>query len=472
MKNFRSFFKKKGGEGSSALGSTQDEEGNGSNVTRSEEEEKANILDGNNGVDAAVYDQIKNGEPDDDEYSYPDDEDEEEEEEEEDEEVTKRRGRPIARYRPLSSSSGEDDEEGQNDDDEEEETDESSSDQGRARFGNNANSNNVAQGRTSWHASRMNRNARDGDVSESEENNDSDSSDGGGYSWETRAKKEKVQNSGAPAWANIRLNNTDSKWRADAAAVAAAAANNTETVASVQQQQQQQQQVHQQEEDDEEEALEEEEDDVDDDSDGEGGYSWEKKKQQNNPRRVRSTPRSKARPMLTHHVAPPDMEEEVERGHGEGCYLMYDPTSGGVIFAQWTQFGRTEEEAIAYFSPNARVPKFKYKQNRGRQDILRGIGVDKKKFFEGITQFFKMARDMNGTIIVFPDEESLADVWYLDYKQQVHRVQAGERFDTNDMDVVAAIPRGNMSFKGVAQVPRGFFSSTGLKVGNALIMPH
>ena len=51
---------------------------------------------------------------------------------------------------------------------------------------------------------------------------------------------------------------------------------------------------------------------------------------------------------------------------GDGCYLRYDPSNGGIIYAQWSVTGMAPEDVLAYFEPKMSVSRRKYTQNEGR----------------------------------------------------------------------------------------------------------
>ena len=50
---------------------------------------------------------------------------------------------------------------------------------------------------------------------------------------------------------------------------------------------------------------------------------------------------------------------------GDGCYLRYDPSNGGTIYAQWSVTGMAPQDALAYFEPKASVSRRKYTKNEG-----------------------------------------------------------------------------------------------------------
>jgi hypothetical protein len=55
---------------------------------------------------------------------------------------------------------------------------------------------------------------------------------------------------------------------------------------------------------------------------------------------------------------------------------------------------------MAYFKPNKPVPAYKYSAGpASRAEIMRKFRGDKARFYQGITQFCKLAKDFQGEIV-------------------------------------------------------------------------
>lgn len=85
-----------------------------------------------------------------------------------------------------------------------------------------------------------------------------------------------------------------------------------------------------------------------------------------------------------------------------GCYLTLEETGQGTLFLNWSE--TTVPSALAFFKPTKTVPKFKFKQNGGKTELMRdcGGGVKIKKFYQGITQYVKLASTFNASLYLIP----------------------------------------------------------------------
>ena len=57
---------------------------------------------------------------------------------------------------------------------------------------------------------------------------------------------------------------------------------------------------------------------------------------------------------------------------GRGCYLVRTEENSGTLYACWSE--TVVEGAIAYTSPRKAVPKFKFNQRGGKNELKRGLG--------------------------------------------------------------------------------------------------
>ncbi len=141
-----------------------------------------------------------------------------------------------------------------------------------------------------------------------------------------------------------------------------------------------------------------------------------------------------------------------------GCYLVFTPASGGALIAHWSE--TAIPEAWAFFYPRANVAGFKFKQNSGRVELIRGIAVGKIKVFNGWGQFFKLAYDNDGVVRINSRDDAMEDVWFLGPSQTVGAVTPGEWFEAKKFAVVGIIPHHNQSFVGVIKTDENRFIDT------------
>jgi hypothetical protein len=82
-----------------------------------------------------------------------------------------------------------------------------------------------------------------------------------------------------------------------------------------------------------------------------------------------------------------------------GCYLLFQTHSEGVLLLQWS--ATPVPEACAFFSPTKPVPKFKFTSNGGKSELIRSFrGPNRGRFFEGVCQFFRMAKELEASCAV------------------------------------------------------------------------
>jgi hypothetical protein len=153
----------------------------------------------------------------------------------------------------------------------------------------------------------------------------------------------------------------------------------------------------------------------------------------------------------------------------EGCYLLFDPSSGGKLTIQFSKV--VVEGAIGFWAPGeGKVLRgFKFKQNQGRSDLMTGIaGKDyKKKYFNGWCQFIKAAKMHNGSVCKWSEHERIENDVYVYYNDccEVKQIEDGVLFDVSGIDAITCLPKGNSSFNGVKTWEYGSFINRGDAVG-------
>jgi hypothetical protein len=153
----------------------------------------------------------------------------------------------------------------------------------------------------------------------------------------------------------------------------------------------------------------------------------------------------------------------------EGCYLLFDPASGGKLTLQYSK--TVVNGAIGFWAPGRgkKIQGFKFKQNQGRSDLMKNIaGKDyKKKYFNGWCQFVKSAKMYSGYVCKWSEHERIETDIFVYYNDscEVKKIEDGELFDVSDIDAVSCLPKGNATFDGVKTGEYGTFLNRGDAVG-------
>lgn len=162
----------------------------------------------------------------------------------------------------------------------------------------------------------------------------------------------------------------------------------------------------------------------------------------------------------------------IDSGEGTeaGCYLTFDTVSEGTLFLNWSE--THVEGAVAFFRPGKPVAKFKYKQNGGKSELIRnlrgGTGKGMKRYYQGWSQFVKMARDNQADLIVW-NTRSDVSMYYLDKGNYVCPLETNSFIASSLIFAIAVIPPGNSIFEGVNTMTRDYFAGTGNREGAALL---
>jgi len=152
------------------------------------------------------------------------------------------------------------------------------------------------------------------------------------------------------------------------------------------------------------------------------------------------------------------------------CYLAYSEASEGLMFFQWSH--TDVPSAFACFQPaeSVLVPKFKYKQNEGRTEIIRGchngssIGI--RKYFDAIAQFVKMGIENKCSEIVFRENGPFPFRIFLFSRNSVF--MADDVFSVEGIQGIAVVKKDSVLFDGVATLPKERFLVLGNQGGASL----
>lgn len=156
----------------------------------------------------------------------------------------------------------------------------------------------------------------------------------------------------------------------------------------------------------------------------------------------------------------------------EGCYFIFDSTSGGRFI---TQFSKTAvEEAIGFWAPGPgkKLQGFKFKQNQGRTDMMKGVaGKDyKKKYFSGWCQFVKAAKSHNGYFVKYSAKERIETDIYVFYNEtcEIEMIEDAKLIEISTISAVACVAKGKNTFDGVKTGELGTFLNKGASAGASL----
>lgn len=158
----------------------------------------------------------------------------------------------------------------------------------------------------------------------------------------------------------------------------------------------------------------------------------------------------------------------------EGCYLLFDDSSGGKLTLQYSK--EKVDASIGFWGPGQgkKIQGFKFKQNQGRSDLVSGIaGKDyKKKYFNGWCQFVKAAKNQNGFLSKWSENERIGvDVYvYFGETCEIEMVEDGKSFDVSQIDAVSVLPKGNNTFNGVHICEYGTFLGRGDAAGASMAL--
>jgi len=155
----------------------------------------------------------------------------------------------------------------------------------------------------------------------------------------------------------------------------------------------------------------------------------------------------------------------VEQKGEMGCYLTEEDSSNGSLFLNWSQGAVTG--ALAYFKPTKSVPKFKFKAKGGKTELTRETNSNRKNFFEGWCNFFKLAKEYKSTIKYMASSVTLL----THVGSKIAILPRGEMLEIKTIEAVAAIPGSSAAFEGIQTTDRGSFLNKSQDIGAALVLP-
>jgi len=150
-----------------------------------------------------------------------------------------------------------------------------------------------------------------------------------------------------------------------------------------------------------------------------------------------------------------------------GCYLTIKITGDKFLMLNWSK--EPVPGAFLFFRPRKKVPGFKFKNNKGREELMRD--VNQKRFYMGCLNFFKLAQQFEADIVQmqggFDDDETWPVKFIINNDTFLFPIPRFEFFDTSYCQNVVCVHAANSTFDGVSKQPIAAFLTTGNNAGYA-----
>jgi len=154
-------------------------------------------------------------------------------------------------------------------------------------------------------------------------------------------------------------------------------------------------------------------------------------------------------------------EEERKKDHLDGaCYLVYEPHSTGRLLTHYSK--EHVDTSIGIWLPGEakKIQKYKYKQNFGRIELIRGCAAGlqgRKTYMSGWCQFIRLAKLMEASVTKYDLKEDQVgievDIYgYRKTDNEIVFLQNGVAEDVTYWDAVAAIPHKCDCFEDLGSI--------------------
>ena len=162
----------------------------------------------------------------------------------------------------------------------------------------------------------------------------------------------------------------------------------------------------------------------------------------------------------------------------EGCYLTYEPNSGGRMVLLYSQ-GKIPLNAIGFWcpGPGQSIQGFKFKKDAGRVELIKGIAggdTNRRKYFSGWCQFIKLAQAKQAYVIKFPNAQKGVEVDLIGFIKREERIVELNLDDglveVAAFDAIACVPKYNTTFRGLKSIGLTNFVEKGNIAGAATTM--
>lgn len=152
----------------------------------------------------------------------------------------------------------------------------------------------------------------------------------------------------------------------------------------------------------------------------------------------------------------------------DGCYLVYEADSGGKLTLYYSKTPVEHAVGFWYAGQGKKIQGFKYKQNGGRSELIRGImggDANRKKYFSGWCQFIKAAKAFKGSVVKFPNEGPGVEVDIYGYNKDdtgptLLNLDDGA-CDVSELEGVVVLPKHNDTYTGVKSMTVQAFLTKG-----------
>ena len=160
-----------------------------------------------------------------------------------------------------------------------------------------------------------------------------------------------------------------------------------------------------------------------------------------------------------------------------GCYLVYEPSSGGRLMLHYSQ-GPVPENAVGFWLPGEgqSIQGFKFKQAAGRSELIKGIAggdANRRKYLTGWCLFLKAAKAKQGKVIQFSPGQGVPVDVYAYIQSSSHPefldLESG-LIDISAYDAVAVVPRHHEFLKGVKTLTAQTFLEMGSIAGATTLL--
>ncbi|CCF76137.1 hypothetical protein BmR1_04g09850 [Babesia microti strain RI] len=151
------------------------------------------------------------------------------------------------------------------------------------------------------------------------------------------------------------------------------------------------------------------------------------------------------------------------------CFLFYSPSDKGTFLAQWSK-EKNLDGAMIMFETKKTIPSYKFTSHSGRSTIITDIHSIKTKYFQGICQFIKMAKQFDAPIIILEscNEQPIKfDLHILNKDNSVVMVTMGTEFALDNSVAAAVLPK-NCSELSVKTLTKDQFISKGNNLGGSI----
>ena len=175
-------------------------------------------------------------------------------------------------------------------------------------------------------------------------------------------------------------------------------------------------------------------------------------------------------------VASFSLQSDVDICRDGACYLVYDEPNGGKLQLHYskTHLSHSLGSWMPGPSSNKKIQGFKFQQNGGRVDLIKGNDVvNKRKFFDAWCQFVKIAITYSSILFKWDDDFRTPIDIYVHYgggngpvKLQFSQENGVEV--TKDIQAICVLPAGHRMFLGVQSMNLGVFTRQGNTSGVTL----